>query len=59
MQGARPHPCAAVAAGVREMFGGSGGTILLNHRGELGVARTALKMPHALAHSGCRIVAGD
>jgi len=42
----------AAVARVRDEFGGYGGLILIDAQGQVGIARTAANMPHAIARPG-------
>jgi L-asparaginase / beta-aspartyl-peptidase len=46
-------------ARVRERFGGYGGLILLAKTGDVGIARSASAMPHAIARSDGSVVDGE
>ena len=46
-------------ARVLERFGGYGGLILLGRRGEVGIARSASAMPHAIARSDGSVIDGE
>lgn len=46
-------------ARVRERYGGYGGLILLDRAGEVGLARSASAMPHAIARSDGSVIDGE
>jgi beta-aspartyl-peptidase (threonine type) len=46
-------------ARVRQRFGGFGGLILLDKDGNVGIARSASAMPHAIARSDGTVIDGE
>jgi len=46
-------------ARVRQRFGGYGGLILLDRDGNVGIARSASAMPHAIARSDGSVIDGE
>jgi L-asparaginase / beta-aspartyl-peptidase len=56
----RPQTAAELSvARVRQRFGGYGGLILLDKAGEVGIAKSASAMPHAIARADGSVIDGE